>query len=764
MGSSYMLEVKELIYVKDVDLSFLHYGITIKNSFVDKFTSFLEKNLERGDKVIIKIFFENKEYEAVFTNVAIDTNKNPRRIPAFQIKYGINSDIAKAFRITYRKSNEFFLKNKNVKPKVKLCDEEKEFVYIFSTNKANTFIFAVDNQYEAKIKKIINQNKDDARMARKNTTYVKYDLEGLKNKYPVFSEMNDPQLFTLFCIRYCIYVEDTVPFDGEYLLDYLVDGANDGGIDAIINNPNSSDNEVIIIQSKFYNNTKLTKDIIYGELCKIKCTLSDLGNNIVENYNKKLISAYNNVMDEKEDSAGIKVYLFTAYIPKTKSEREKLEKAASRTVSNLDCEIIFGDIIFNEYERFECGKITVDKDVLTLDRENNFLQYEESVIVNISAKSLQNLQNRKQNSLLGMNLRYFVKQKVVDDGIDNTIKNDSDNFWYKNNGIVIACTDYEIKGNKLVLYNFSIINGGQTTNRIGNLNISKDFFLQCKVVKVKGADEKEQMDFANDIAEATNAQKAIRKNDLKANTPEQQRLWKKLHSVHVYYSTKKGDKAPTGYDKNIEVATLDKVGKLCLAGCLQMPGSSRSNASKMFDEENYNIIFGDKAEPQVIKDLMIINYYYEMYKKEIKKANSEYSLQLAEVNQIAANSSRTILAIIAYVSKVKNGVINEELLRNNENNIDRFREILKKTEGFCHVLSKDLNTNDIKEKMYNVFRLLNGYVVYQAFANFKRNNNRSTSVSDFLKLDNNYYEYTLKNLWLDLDMNDILKRSLDSIL
>ena len=153
-----------------------------------------------------------------------------------------------------------------------------------------------------------------------------------------------------------------------------------------------------------------------------------------------------------------------------------------------------------------------------------------------------------------------------------------------------------------------------------------------------------------------------------------------------------------------------------------------------------------------------------MYKKEIKKANSEYSLQLAEVNQIAANSSRTILAIIAYVSKVKNGVINEELLRNNENNIDRFREILKKTEGFCHVLSKDLNTNDIKEKMYNVFRLLNGYVVYQAFANFKRNNNRSTSVSDFLKLDNNYYEYTLKNLWLDLDMNDILKRSLDSIL
>ena len=36
-----------------------------------------------------------------------------------------------------------------------------------------------------------------------------------------------------------------------------------------------------------------------------------------------------------------------------------------------------------------------------------------------------------------MNLRYYVRQKAVDTGIEKTIHKEPENFWYKNNGILM---------------------------------------------------------------------------------------------------------------------------------------------------------------------------------------------------------------------------------------------------------------------------------------------------------------------------------------
>jgi hypothetical protein len=68
-------------------------------------------------------------------------------------------------------------------------------------------------------------------------------------------------------------------------------------------------------------------------------------------------------------------------------------------------------------------------------------------------------------------LREHIVQKSVDDAIDDTIKKERENFWYYNNGITIGCNDYRIDGYKLKLYDFSIINGAQTTTKIGKSNL-----------------------------------------------------------------------------------------------------------------------------------------------------------------------------------------------------------------------------------------------------------------------------------------------------
>ena len=187
------------------------------------------------------------------------------------------------------------------------------------------------------------------------------------------------------------------------------------------------------------------------------------------------------------------------------------------------------------------------------------MKYEDSIIVNISALSLQELQNRRRNGLLGMNLRYYVRQKAVDTGIEKTIHKEPENFWYKNNGILIICDDYEIDGKEIKLWNFSIVNGGQTTNRIGKLDIEKDFYLQCKVVKSKGNTTQMKDKFALEIAEATNSQKPVKKADLKANTPEQIRLKERLNRCQVYYITKKVIKHQNNIQNLIKQQRLNRL-------------------------------------------------------------------------------------------------------------------------------------------------------------------------------------------------------------
>ena len=42
-----------------------------------------------------------------------------------------------------------------------------------------------------------------------------------------------------------------------------------------------------------------------------------------------------------------------------------------------------------------------------------------------------------------------------------------------NNGLTIACNEYKVDGKFIKLYDFSIVNGGQTTNLIGTYTSKK---------------------------------------------------------------------------------------------------------------------------------------------------------------------------------------------------------------------------------------------------------------------------------------------------
>ena len=589
--------------------------------------------------------------------------------------------------------------------------------------------------------------------------FIEYHIETMKEKYPSFNKYQDYHIFTLLSIKYFFYSESGTSFDQDIIEEFLTDGANDGGIDAIFNDPTSEGNDLIIVQSKFYENTALSTDNVVGELYKINETLKKLQSNKISEFNEKLVTAYRNATSQMEDNANTRIVFFTSYQPKNKRERNKLDKSMRNYFGKYDLEMNFRSDIEAQIELCDNGKLCVDYDKIAIDDKNNYLKYEDSIIVNISAISLQELQNRRRNGLLGMNLRYYVRQKAVDTGIEKTIYKEPENFWYKNNGIVIICDDYKIDGKEIKLWNFSVVNGGQTTNRIGKLDIEKDFYLQCKVVKSKGNNTQMKDKFALEIAEATNSQKPVKKADLKANTPEQIRLKERLNRCQVYYITKKGDKTPKQYSEPYQTATLEQVGKLGLAAVLQMPGSARSNSQRMYNDEYYYSIFGQDAKEGVIADLLRISYYYDKFVKTYIK---DKGYDEKTVLPMMKNGRTFQYACITFLCKINYGVFSYDTIAGMINNIDDLKIAIRNMGNIEKLISSKLQNEE--EIFMEIFSVIGDEVLGYCFdsALYKaEEEQRTLAPSDYLKSDINYYKDVIKRLWNRYKQNNSLRENIN---
>lgn len=183
----------------------------------------------------------------------------------------------------------------------------------------------------------------------------------------------------------------------------------------------------------------------------------------------------------------LKIRMITNYNPKTAGNKRSITNALQTMKPEHDFvtyHLSFGLDIEYEIMEIENPKEYVDEAVIQLDAPNNYMRFgaEESLIVNISAISLKNLYEQYgYRGLFAQNLRYYVKNAKIDGNIIESIQEQSENFWYYNNGVILICDDYIIEGEQILVQNFSIINGGQTTKLVGETDFRRDFFIQCKI-------------------------------------------------------------------------------------------------------------------------------------------------------------------------------------------------------------------------------------------------------------------------------------------
>ena len=443
----------------------------------------------------------------------------------------------------------------------------------------------------------------------------------------------------------------------------FVDGANDGGIDYIY-----SDGETLyLIQGK--SSAGLSVEDVDNALNKMAKTFTKFTDRKYEELNDAVKSALSNAYDNLTEDKNVELVLFTNTVF-NKDAKKKIDDFSSQDLlSKFDVSVYDRNDLELQKAIEEESSDLVGEGFLILelgdDKSANRLSFGEGkgIIVNVRASSLKNLyQKYNKQGLFSYNLREHIVQESVDDAIDDTIKKERSNFWYYNNGITIGCNDYQIDGYKLKLYGFSIINGAQTTTKIGKSNLvneTNDFALTCKVVK---ADKSfgEEGDFISKISEASNSQKPIKPRDLKSNLPEQRIMQNKAanNGKHCLAIEIKRGVRPSNY-KSVEKwqrVQNDYIGQLIYACIFQHPGTARNSKNTMFSSKAvYPTIFRRKHDYDTLYDLVRIGDTYDQYVKKLAEtADSDDAL---ERFSMAKNAKLSVLAILCYMLKKKHGTI-----------------------------------------------------------------------------------------------------------
>lgn len=547
---------------------------------------------------------------------------------------------------------------------------------------------------------------------------------------------SEEYLFTINCVDYFFYSKNIGQVD---IKDGFVDGANDGGIDFIYDDGI----KLYLIQGKSQSDLKYND--IRDAYAKILETVNKFETGNTNDYNERLKAIYKNTIDKLENPE-IEFVLFTnTTIDKsTQLKIEELNKNGDFQNYSL---VTYGkDEIDNKVLSIEDGNMCVEEGELELGN-TKYLDYQEGIgaIFTVKAFSLKELYEKKRSEgLFGYNLREQISQASVDNQIDKTIAEDKNNFWYYNNGITIGCSDFYRDGNKLKLYNFSIINGAQTTSKIGKSNLIKkdnDFFLVCKVIKSENSLDD---DFIRKISEASNSQKPIKPRDLKSNSAEQKILQNNFINNGKYQlavEIKRGVK-PSNY-RNVDSwkrINNEYIGQILMATQYQKPGTARSNKADIFGKDStYLLIFSkDKVKNydyNAIYDLVNIAHLYDNFRikyveekeKEISKKTDENAKKsLNNLISVCNNAKFVTLALITYfIKKIYFNV--------KDANDDNFSLPIIKGN-----LSLEYGEDDYIEKLEYLF----GYIIDRLSMIYNTNevNLKLTSHSNFFKTDKNYKE------------------------
>ena len=133
------------VYKTEVNWSLLVEGLTLPVENQVIFARNMGTFLQRGESKPINIYLNGRNYPAQIRNVNFDARFN-RIKDTLQIRYPLNGSLARALQASFPKSYNFIVCQREMRAKgdrsiIKLPDEFKEYLAIYTTEYEDSYIF-----------------------------------------------------------------------------------------------------------------------------------------------------------------------------------------------------------------------------------------------------------------------------------------------------------------------------------------------------------------------------------------------------------------------------------------------------------------------------------------------------------------------------------------------------------------------------------------------------------------------------------------------
>jgi len=228
----------------------------------------------------------------------------------------------------------------------------------------------------------------------------------------------------------------------------------------------------------------------------------------------------------------------------------------------------------------------------------------ESWILTMSGREVGELYRRAQDRLFARNIRGFLGDTAINEGMEKTLKREPEHFWYFNNGITMVCDSARKTSEHgqaiLRVTNPQIINGQQTTRVLHHSQAKRGASILVKVISIPRRGEKSTAQFetlVSSIVAATNWQNAIYPSDLRSNDSRQIALERDLAKLHYHYLRKRQTKQEARRlfgalhwhrIKKDELAQF-------VAACELDPYEVRSGKEGLFEPPHYDVVFDGRS-------------------------------------------------------------------------------------------------------------------------------------------------------------------------
>jgi hypothetical protein len=453
-----------------------------------------------------------------------------------------------------------------------------------------------------------------------NAAIIDHQLQGLLAEDSFFyarvkqeCQIKDPDAlkslaFLFLCVKTHLGLED------EEAWNCLTEGGADGGVDALhLSDPIGDDFQVTLFQAKYKKDLSAESNFPETEIQKLIQTIEIVfdTNSPIDRFNDQVKTKVREIQSLMDEGLYPKISVVCC------NNGKKWTDSAQSLIDQKNFQKKEGVISFlhvNHDRILELLKkpnpINTSLDLMgTAIFED--MNYNRICIGRITIGKIAELVNEHGDRLLDQNIRRYLGLKTeVNKGIEETIKQNPDNFYYFNNGITMLCSRFRYNSHQSINHHvkvedLQIINGGQTCMTIHR--VYQDYSRKNKslpeeatvLVRLYELGDTETNHLIHQITLATNTQNPVDLKDLKSNDEYQKRLQKDIAGFGYLYRSKR-----SSTNVKVNEFTSGVVAESVLAVWRKKPEKAKFLTRSHFDSF-YEIIFKNLNGAQAITAVLL---------------------------------------------------------------------------------------------------------------------------------------------------------------